>query len=89
MARRRWHQRGQRGDVDDAPVAARDHARQRAMRQLGERHDHHLQERCVARPFGDTERAGDPVPGVVHEGIDGEPATLEVAPQRRRGARVG
>ena len=77
----RGHEPGQRRHVDDASVAALDHAGQQPMRQLGEAGHHHLQHGVVPLPWRGDVRAGHAVAGVVDERVDGEPARRDLGAQ--------
>ena len=61
---------GERGDVDDAAVAALAHAGQQAPGQLGGRGQQYLQEIRMGRPVVGDEGAGYAVTGVVDQPVD-------------------
>jgi hypothetical protein len=89
VAGRRRHQTGERGDIDDASVAALAHAGHEAMAELRRRRDHDLDEVLMHAPLARNEAAGHAVAGIVDEHVDRKTACLDRRLQRRRRPRIG
>ena len=80
---------GQRGDVEDPPEVAIDHARTEPVGQFNRRDQHDLEHGLMLFPGHRLEPLGAREAGIVDQGIDRTAARLDGLDQARRRGRIG